>query len=58
MFLDDQFESFEKQHEEDKIVNIIRKTWGKMSERGHELALEIPMSQRCKDLVQKALDGS
>ena len=58
VFLDDQFEEFEKQHDEDKIVRILQKTWGKMSEKGHELALEIPMSERCKDLVGKALDGS
>ena len=57
VFLDDQFEEFEKLHDEDKIVKILQKTWGKMSEKGHELALEIPMSERCKDLVGKALDG-
>ena len=55
VFLDDQFEEFETQHDEDKIVRILKKTWGKMSERGHELALEIPMSERCKELVGKAL---
>ena len=55
VFLDDQFEEFERQHDEDKIVRILRKTWGKMSEPGHKLALEIPMSERCKALVEKAL---
>ena len=55
VFLDDQFEEFEKQHDEEKIVKILRKTWGKMSDIGHELALELPMSERCKDLVGKAL---
>lgn len=58
VFLDDQFEEFERQHDEDKIVRILQKTWGKMSEKGHELALQIPMSERCKDLVGKALAGS
>ena len=57
VFLDDQFEEFERQHDEEKIVRILRKTWGKMSEKGHELALQIPMSERCKDLVGKALAG-
>ena len=57
VFLDDQFEEFEKQHDENKIVRILEKTWGKMSEDGHRLALEIPMSDRCKDLVGKALAG-
>ena len=55
VFLDDQFEEFERQHDEDKIVRILSKTWGKMSEEGHRLALEIPMSERCKHLVGKAL---
>ena len=57
VFLDDQFEEFEKQHDEDKIIRILQKTWGKMTERGHELALEVPMSDRAKSLVAKALGG-
>lgn len=57
VFLDDQFEEFEKEHDEDKIVRILQKTWGKMSERGHELALQISMSDRAKGLVEKALAG-
>ena len=57
VFLDDQFEAFEKEHDEAKIVGILRKTWGKMSERGHELALEIHMSEKSRELVGKALAG-
>ncbi|KAF2249346.1 hypothetical protein BU26DRAFT_519451 [Trematosphaeria pertusa] len=57
VFLDDQFEQFEKEHDEDKIISILRKTWGKMTEKGHELALQIPMSGRPQELVQKALAG-
>ncbi|KAF2121608.1 hypothetical protein BDV96DRAFT_594788 [Lophiotrema nucula] len=57
VFLDDQFEQFEKEHNEDKILGILRKTWGKMTETGHELALQIPMSGRPQELVQKALAG-
>ncbi|OCK84033.1 glutamyl-tRNA synthetase [Lepidopterella palustris CBS 459.81] len=57
VFLDDQFEQFEREHDEDKIVGILKKTWGKMSERGHELALQIPMSERPLELVKKALAG-
>lgn len=55
VFLDDQFEAFEKEHDEDKIIGILRKTWGKMSEKGHELALQIRMSEECKALIGKAL---
>jgi hypothetical protein len=57
VFLDDQFEKFEKEHDEEKILGILRKTWGKMTEKGHELALQIPMSGRPQELVQKALAG-
>ena len=57
VFLDDQFEEFEKQHDEEKIIKILQKTWGKMSDRGHELALEITMSDRARSLVEKALAG-
>ncbi|KAH7088760.1 hypothetical protein FB567DRAFT_522235 [Paraphoma chrysanthemicola] len=58
VFLDDQFEQFEKEHDEDKIVGILRKTWGKMTERGHELALEIRMEGRAREVVEKALSGA
>lgn len=58
VFLDDQFEEFEKQHDEEKVVKILQKTWGKMSEKGHELALSLPMTDRCKDIVSKAIAGS
>jgi hypothetical protein len=55
VFLDDQFEEFQKDHDEDKIISILRKTWGKMTQKGHELALQIPMGDRPKELIQKAL---
>jgi hypothetical protein len=57
VFLDDQFEAFEREHDEEKIIKILRKTWGKMSERGHELALGIRMEGRPAEVVRKALEG-
>jgi hypothetical protein len=57
VFLDDQFEAFEKEHDEDKIVSILRKTWIKMGKRGQDLALEMDLSDRAKELVGKALQG-
>ncbi|TVY84358.1 hypothetical protein LSUE1_G000891 [Lachnellula suecica] len=57
VFLDDQFDAFEKEHDEAKIISILQKTWKKMSERGHELALQIPMTDTSKALVGKALAG-
>lgn len=57
VFLDDQFEEFEEQHDEGKIIDILRKTWRKMSKEGQDLALGIPMTERCKEVVGKALAG-
>lgn len=57
VFLDDQFEEFQKDYDEDKIINILRKTWVKMSEEGHNLALKIPMSDQAKNLIGKALSS-
>ncbi|KAI9713839.1 MAG: hypothetical protein M1820_000569 [Bogoriella megaspora] len=57
VFLDDQFEAFEKEHDEEKIVGILRKTWAKMSVEGHELALKLEMSSRARELVKKALEN-
>ncbi|PMB67960.1 hypothetical protein BM221_006136 [Beauveria bassiana] len=57
VFLGDQFDDFEKRDDvdEEKIVNILRKTWGKMSPRGREIALEMKLSDRAKTLIGKAL---
>lgn len=57
VFLDDQFEEFKEKHDEDKIIKILQKTWGKMSGRGHQLALEMQMEADCQRLVEKALSG-
>lgn len=57
VFLDDQLAEFERAHDEEKIVSILRKTWKKMGARGRELALQIEMSGRARELVQKALAG-
>lgn len=58
VFLDDQFDKFEKDiGDEEKIVDILRKTWGKMSEAGRAEALKIDLSERGSALVSKALAG-
>ncbi|KAF2709110.1 hypothetical protein K504DRAFT_468320 [Pleomassaria siparia CBS 279.74] len=58
VFLDDQFEGFEKGlKDEDKIIAILQKTWKKMSDQGHQFALGMEMGDRQKALVGKALAG-
>lgn len=55
VFLENQFEGYIDQWDEDKIIRILRKTWLKMSGRGHEAALALSMSDRARDLIGRAL---
>jgi hypothetical protein len=57
VFLDDQFDDFEKGHDEAKIIGILQKTWVKMGKRGQELALQMDLSDRAKEMIGKALSG-
>mgnify|MGYP001552563229 CR=1 FL=1 len=56
-FLEHEFVPFIDKYDDDKIVDIVRKTWNKMSARGHELALGLPLSGRALTLVQRALSS-
>ena len=55
VFLESYFSSFSRQHEEEKILTIVRKTWNKMSPRGHEAALGLPLAAADRALIEKAL---
>lgn len=55
VFLEHYFEEFAAQHDKQKIVEILRKTWAKMSERGHAAALTLPFSPNSRALVEEAL---
>lgn len=55
VFLQFQFEDFIAKHEDEKVITILKRTWGKMSERGREAALSLSFSQRGKELLEKAL---
>lgn len=57
VFLDDQFDDFEKKpdHDEEKILRILRKTWVKMSAKGREMAMQMKHSDRAKSLIEKAV---
>ena len=55
VFLEFHFAAFTHEHNEEKLLDILRKTWKKMSERGHELALTIDLDADCAALVSKAL---
>lgn len=55
VFLEYYLEDFAAKHEEEKVIDIIRKTWGKMSVEGQEAALKLPLSQKNLTLIKEAL---
>ena len=55
VFLEYYLEEFAAKHDEEKLIDIIRKTWNKMSPKGHEAALRLPLSEAMLQLVTKAL---
>lgn len=55
VFLEYYYEAFRQKHEDAKVIDIIQKTWKKMSEKGHEAALKIAYSNVGLTLIQKAL---
>jgi len=55
VFLQHYFPEFAGKHDEQKIIGIVRKTWRKMSDRGHEAALKLPMGEQERKLIEKAL---
>lgn len=55
VFLQFYFDPFIEKHSEEKIVDIVQKTWAKMSEKGHDAALQLSYSDKGLNLVKKAL---
>lgn len=55
VFLEYYFLPFAAQHPEKKVIEIVQKTWPKMTARGHALALQLPFSPEAQALVLKAL---
>lgn len=60
VFLESDYVDFARCHEAAKVIDILRKTWRKMSPRGHaealELAGKLPDAER--HLIEQALSGS
>jgi tRNAThr (cytosine32-N3)-methyltransferase len=58
VFLETELAGFAAEHPDytrDKFIDIIRKTWRKMSPEGHRLALTIPLPAALAELVKAAL---
>ncbi len=58
-FLEHYLEAFvhkySSRYEEEKLLDILRKTWKKMSEKGHEAALKLNYTPEMLAVIQKAL---
>jgi Domain of unknown function (DUF4202) len=57
VFLENYFADFSREHNEAKLIDIVRKTWKKMSQRGHVAALQLPLSPESLGIVKKAIAG-
>lgn len=55
VFLDYYFDEFAAKHSDEKVIDILQKTWVKMSEKGHKAALKLPFSESGLALVKQAI---
>ncbi|WP_298366133.1 DUF4202 domain-containing protein [uncultured Lutibacter sp.] len=55
VFLEFYFLKFSKKYAEEKLIDIVQKTWKKMSEKGHEAALKLELPKSALELITKAL---
>ncbi|WP_426059188.1 DUF4202 domain-containing protein [Hymenobacter sp. B1770] len=55
VFLEYYFLDFARQHPEEKVIDIVKKTWRKMSPQGQEWALQLALPLQAQGLVAKAL---
>jgi hypothetical protein len=55
VFLDYYFEEFAAKHADEKVIDILQKTWKKMSKEGHKEALKIKFSDSSLILIKKAI---
>jgi uncharacterized protein DUF4202 len=61
VFLENEIQAFARQHADyprEKFVDIIRKTWRKMSAGAHQAALALALPPEISSLVHEAVSGS
>jgi 5-methylthioribose kinase len=56
VFLEFYFDPFAEKYSEEKLIDIVQKTWRKMSERAHSEALKLSFSKPALALLSKALN--
>lgn len=57
VFLEFQFDDLIRKLSEEKMINVLRKTWKKMSKAGHDAALKLQYSPEGFSLIEKALQS-
>ncbi len=55
IFLESQFEELRQKTPDPKMIDIIQKTWKKMSSKGKEVALAMNLPANHLELIKKAL---
>lgn len=55
VFLEFQYDDLIRKLSEEKMINVLRKTWKKMSKAGHDAALKLEYSPEGSALIAKAL---
>lgn len=55
VFLQYELAAFSAKHEEAKIIDILRKTWAKMSPQGHEAAIGLKLPSPLREIMEAAL---
>jgi hypothetical protein len=56
-FLEHEFAAFGVAHSRDKVIDIVRKTWRKMSDPARQLALSLSLPPAAQQIVSEALQS-
>ena len=55
VFIENDFLPFASKYDEAKVIDIVQKTWAKMSEKGHQAALALDLPEEALEVIKKAL---
>jgi len=58
VFLAHQYEDFRQNQGEEKVVNILKKTWDKMSEAGRKAAMDLSYTEAGAALISRAIPAA
>jgi hypothetical protein len=58
VFLEHYFHDFAAKHDETKLIPIVRKTWNKMTDEGHQAALALDYAPNDLAIIEKALKSA